>query len=328
MRVKTALCLALVLAIAGAVSACGATKKPIPVLGFQPQAASTSYIGDNASVLSSVGVDGLLLTGPGKVSKVDQQERSQVATAKGQSLSTQMLVSNYSNKIENFTEKLAYETLKSRGLTARLAKTLAADATKGGWNGIMLDLELLQPRDAAGLVQLVTDLRADLPARDKVSTTVSNNTSEVAFESEGYDLYALARAGADIVLMAYDDHGPWEKQPGPVGPLSWQRKGIAIVRRFVPDKQLIFGVAGYGYAWEKHRTISVSDSQAVTMAHTKGAKTHWDAAAGEWTSHLKDGTTIWWSDGRSFKVRVKLAEKLHLGGLAIWSLASCGQLSF
>ncbi len=192
----------------------------------------------------------------------------------------------------------------------------------------MLDLEALASRDAAGLVGLVRQLRHDLPKHDLVSVTVSNNTSVAAFAAEGYNLRALSRAGAQIVLMAYDDHGPWDQQPGPVGPLSWQRKGIALVRRFVPAKQLIFGVAGYGYAWEKHGTIMVTDSQAKAMSHRAGAKTRWVASAGEWTSHLKNGTTVWWADARSFKLRVKIAEQLHLGGLAVWYLGSVDKLSF
>jgi spore germination protein len=41
---------------------------------------------------------------------------------------------------------------------------------------------------------------------------------------------------------------------------------------------------------------------------------------GEWTAHLPDGSTVWWSDARSYAVRARLAASLHLHGLAVWSL--------
>ncbi len=130
MRTKTTLTLTLVVALMIAVTARGETSKPIPVLGFQPESSSTSYIGKNASVLSSVGVDGLLMTAPGKVSTVTAAERRQVAAAKASGLPSQMLISNYSNKTYGFSEQLAYSTLRSKTLTAQMASTLAADARK------------------------------------------------------------------------------------------------------------------------------------------------------------------------------------------------------
>jgi spore germination protein YaaH len=35
---------------------------------------------------------------------------------------------------------------------------------------------------------------------------------------------------------------------------------------------------------------------------------------------LHDGTVVWWSDARTFALRRAYAAKLHLGGLALWSL--------
>ena len=41
---------------------------------------------------------------------------------------------------------------------------------------------------------------------------------------------------------------------------------------------------------------------------------------GDWTATLSDGSTLWWSDTRSYALRVALARHEHLHGLAVWSL--------
>jgi spore germination protein YaaH len=41
---------------------------------------------------------------------------------------------------------------------------------------------------------------------------------------------------------------------------------------------------------------------------------------GEWTAHLPDGSTLWWSDARSYRRRADLARQWRLHGLAVWNL--------
>jgi spore germination protein YaaH len=44
------------------------------------------------------------------------------------------------------------------------------------------------------------------------------------------------------------------------------------------------------------------------------------ARVGEWTAQLRDGSTVWWSDARSFAIRVAMARADGLHGVAVWSL--------
>jgi len=182
-------------------------------------------------------------------------------------------------------------------------------------------MEALQPRDSAGLVQLATSLRAGLPRRVSVGLTLSNNGDVAGFSSEGYDLPGLARSGCQEILMAYDDHGPWENIPGPIGPLGWQRTGLNVLLRFIPASRLVLGVAGYGYGWRRHHNVALTDAQARALATSRGAHFRWAPSAGEWTATLRTHEVIWWSDARSLRARIRLAEQYHLAGLAVWSLA-------
>ena len=137
----------------------------------------------------------------------------------------------------------------------------------------------------------------------------------------GYDLPALAASTSQIVLMTYDDHGPWEKKPGPIGPLRWQRASVAALEHSVPAAQIFLGVANYAYAWRPHSIDSLTVAQARALAKRLHARPYWSAKDGEWTAK-RDGSTLWWSDKRSMTVRLTLARKLGVHGIAVWSLGT------
>ena len=47
---------------------------------------------------------------------------------------------------------------------------------------------------------------------------------------------------------------------------------------------------------------------------------------GEWTARLSDGTRMWWSDGRSYALRLEMATAAGLHGVALWRLGSADPL--
>ena len=53
----------------------------------------------------------------------------------------------------------------------------------------------------------------------------------------------------------------------------------------------------------------------------------WDRPwPGEWTARLSDGTRMWWSDGRSYALRLEMATAAGLHGVALWRLGSADPL--
>lgn len=307
---------------AGAVAASSsAAPSRIAVLGFQSDYAPPRLIDENASAMTLVGVDGVGLTGPGTVSAPTNADRRQLARAHSRSLPAVLLVANWSDAKNDFSEPLAYETLGSEANTDKAASSLAQAVLDGGWDGVSVDLEALAPRDEAGLSRFVSDLRNDLPGKS-VTVCISASTSHADYAAGGYDLAALSSSADQIVLMTYDDHGPWEKTPGPIGPLPWQRAAAKAMEQDVPKQQIFLGIANYAYAWRPHRVDSLTVAQARRLVARRHATPHWIASAGEWRARLSDGSTVWWSDKRSMRVRLKLARTLGVHGIAVWSLGT------
>lgn len=292
------------------------------MLGFQSDYSPAHLIADNAKAMTLVGVDGVDLTGPGTVSEPTASDRRQLAAAHAHGLPAVLLVANWSDKVNDFSEPLAHATLGNTQKTDAAAAALAAAVADDGFDGVSVDLESLAPRDTAGLTRFVSDLKADLPGGDSLTICLSATTSHREYAAMGYDLPALAASVDQVVLMTYDDHGPWEKTPGPIGPLAWQRASVAALEQDVPAAQIFLGVANYAYAWRPHSVDSLTVAQARKLAARWHARPRWIASAGEWRAKLKDGSTVWWSDKRSMSVRLKLARTLGVHGIAVWSLGT------
>ncbi|MDE3070508.1 MAG: hydrolase [Acidobacteriota bacterium] len=293
----------------------------LALLGFQPEEAPLSAIAQSRGALTTVAVDGVNLESSGEaVGRPTAAALRQLAAAHRAGLPAVLVFGNYDSAIEDFSEPLANRLLGNPLAILAVAGTLAHVVATEGWSGVNVDLESLAPRDSAGLTAFVEALRAALGPARTLTIDISNATSEAQFAAAGYDLASLGRSVDAVVLMGYDQHGPWEATPGPVGALWWQRAGLGVLDRFVAPSKILLGVAGYGYAWRLHSRPMLSDAQARALVRSHHARARYVPSLGEWTAHLNDGSVVWWSDARSISRRVALARSDHLQGVAVWAL--------
>lgn len=306
---------------AGPANADPGTPDGFDVTGFQPEGADPALIDANAAAVDVIGVDGLLLSPTGtRVTTPSRDAKTQRNRAHARGLTAQLLVSNYADG--DFSEPIARKMLRSPANRAHVVRSLAADVRTGGWDSIMIDLEALDAADASGLTAFARELRAAVGDDVRLDIALSAATTPAGYARLGYDVRALAAPLDHLTLMAYDQHGPWEPDaPGPVGALAWASKSARALARLAPADQIVLGVAGYGYHWKGPRPSGqLSDDDARRRVRKAGVIPTWDATAGEWTATLPSGEVLWWSDARSLRERVALAERLGLTGVAVWAL--------
>ena len=101
------------------------------------------------------------------------------------------------------------------------------------------------------------------------------------FDDDAWPLAKLQKASDTVVLMTYDDYGPWENTPGPIGPLGWQRASVRALESDVPADQIFLGAANYGYAWRPHSNDNLNVSQARALVARWHAQPRWVASVGE-----------------------------------------------
>ena len=150
--------------------------------------------------------------------------------------------------------------------------------------------------------------------------------------SECYDRKALAQVSDYIALMAYDQHWTGSPISGSVSQLKWTEDNIKKVLLEVPKEKLLLGMPFYTRVWQEQYDESnklVVTSKAVSMEYAEqlvvennAAKT-WDAVSGQYfATYNKAGITtkIWLENESSIKLRVELANKYNLAGVASWKM--------
>lgn len=300
----------------------------LAVVGWVLDGAGTGLVDRNADGLSTLSVVGVTINATGdRVSAPTDGALRLLAAGHDDGLASELLVSNYSNRLGDFDPAAAHALVHHPDHAAAVADRLAGFVADQGWDGVDVDLERVRRTDADGLADFVAALRERLPEDRTVSIDISASSSVGGYRDRGYDLARLAGAADTIAVMTYDLHGPTWSRPGPIGPLDWQRRSVTALTSVVPAGQVRLGVAGYGYSWPRGGTgRSLTLSQVRRLVARHGAEPHWRAASGEWTARLPNGTVLWWSDGRSYRKRIALARELGVGGLAVWRLGSADTL--
>jgi spore germination protein YaaH len=267
-----------------------------------------------------LGVDGVTISADGSsVAEPSDAALVLLAEAQDRGIPAILLVSNFSNDLQDFDSAAAAALLedpqKRADVIAALADTVEAD----GWNGVMIDLESMTAADTAGLTSFTAELRAALGDGIRLDIALMAAADADGYAAWGYDLSALADLVDVATLMTYDQHGPWS-DAGPVGALGWQREVTAAALEQWPADRLDLGIAAYGYGWGPSAPESVTDASARALVEADGSEPTWDEEAGEWTALLSDGTRLWWADARSAELREALAAELGLRGTATWAL--------
>ena len=303
----------------------------LSVTGYAEDGTRGSVVAREAHALTTVGVDGVTLNRDGaSITRVDGGVRDLEAAAHHHGLRAELLVSNYDDAIGDFSPQIGSRLLRDPAHRRAVAAELVALVDRQGWDGVTVDLESLRAEDGPGLTAFVGLLARSLPAGGSVSVDVMASTTTAGYRATGYQLADLATRADVLALMAYDRHGPTWSQPGPIGPLGWQRATLAALLDQVPADQVDLGVAGYGYTWpaapHRHEGRQVTVAGARRIVAEDGAQARWVPRAGEWTATLHDGTVIWWSDARSWSRRVTMAEEARLHGLALWRIGSADPL--
>ena len=289
----------------------------LSMTAFQGEWSDPDLITRNAAAATTVAVDGINLAAAGELTPVSDDALSQLAAAHEAGLPAELMVGNYDPVTGDFSEELAWTTFSDGAATTAAVSAIAAVVEEQGWDGISVDMESLEARDTAALVSFVTGLRALLGDDASLSISLQLADSAEGYADAGYDLAAFADTVDRVILMGYDQNGPWEPSPGPIGSLDWQRAGLNALLEKVPATKVELGVAGYGYRWGADTTAAVSVADARELA---GDSALFDEKTGEWTAVLDDGSTLWWSDAESLALRHSLAEELGLRGLALWVL--------
>jgi len=253
--------------------------------------------------------------------------KNYISWAKGRGYKVWVLFSN------SFDPDLTHEFLKNPFAREKVIEELLRIIKENDIDGINIDFENVYLKDKEALVQFVRELT---PVLHEENIVVSMDVT-VKGGSENWSLFYDRKAIGEVVdyvaVMTYDEH--WSSSPvsGSVASLNWVEKGILGLLEDVPEEKLLLGIPFYTRLWMEtpsRKKANKMDVKSKTLNMEKAnelmaredAIVVWDEEAGQdYLIYIEYGTIykVWVENSKSLKLKVDLANKYKLPGIAIWS---------
>ncbi|GAC1369271.1 MAG: glycosyltransferase [Hymenobacter sp.] len=194
-----------------------------------------------------------------------------------------------------------------------------------GFAGVNIDFESLNLDDPTPLETFQRELYAALHGAGYLVT------QDIAPLNDDYDPAKLARANDYLILMAYDQHETGSG-PGPVAAHKWGEDILTKMEAQVDPRQLVLGLAAYGYDWRtdggtKHiEGVDVTYQEALTTAKESEGKVHFDDDTYNLDFSYADENDhphqVFFTDAASNFNAMRAADDQGLAGVAVWRLGS------
>lgn len=218
---------------------------------------------------------------------------------------------------------LADEAAQDRAIRQLLMLTALFDL-----DGINIDFENIYDDDRDRLTGFVARLADKLKEQGVIVSLDATVPSGVPMWSNCYDRAALGRLVDYFMVMTYDEH--WRTSPvaGSVASIGWVERGIQNTLQYVPKEKLLMGVPFYtrewriadqGYGRVRSSTLWMADVDARIAQY--GLTPQWLEAAGQYYIEYADEASkykVWIEDAKSIGLKVDLAGKYDLAGVAAW----------
>jgi len=229
-------------------------------------------------------------------------------------------VANYARG--SFRKDIAHAVLVKPASRARAISGILRVLDAYHYDGVSLDFENIPSGHRTALVTFVTELSAQVHRRGKVlSIAVPGKAEDEPGHawSGAFDLAALGRICDFLIIMAYDEHTAGSGA-GPVASLPWVQAVTRFAASRVERQKILLGVAFYGYSWPRRGYgVPISMRRAARAATAAGVRVLWDEDSDS-PYYRTRYRTVYFENAQSIEMKVALAAREGLAGVAMWRL--------
>lgn len=208
-------------------------------------------------------------------------------------------------------------TLAARpALLGDAARWIAQHAASGGYRGLVLDFEALEPRDLDAQLVVVRAVRDSARARGVPLVVVAIP----AVDASSYPVRPLLGVADLVLVMLYDQH--WlTSEPGPIAEPAWVARALAArVAEAGDSRRVVAALPLYGYRWRRGApTEIVSFADARRIAGGTRTPLARDAASHTLRATRPDWD-MWVTDAELVRRLVREARGVGVRRLAFWRL--------
>lgn len=234
----------------------------------------------------------------------------------------------FGNLGSGYTKAMTHEVLSSTAKRKEAIKQMLAYAAVYELDGINIDFEAIPEEDGPYFVQFVKELSI---LGKQQGLVMSADLPVVKPWTKHYGRTEIAKFLDYIMIMGYDEH--WGSSPvaGSVASKTFSDEGILYTLDEVPKEKIVLGIPFYTRLW-KETTVDGKtkvSSKAYGMDGGKnilsenGVELTWLEDIGQYYGEYKQDGAIykmWLEDLKSVQVRLDIARKYDIGGIAAWKL--------
>lgn len=231
----------------------------------------------------------------------------------------------------SFSSARASAVLRDAALRAALVDAAVAAMEAGGYEGMDVDFEYVDPADAALYAYFLGELRARVNALGYALTAAlapKTSADQPGVHYQGHD-YSLIGQNVDVVLLMTYEWGYSQGPPMAVAPLASVRRVLDYAVTAFPASKALLGMPNYAYDWTlpfvsgTSRARLLGNQEAVNLAVRQGAEIRFDETAQTPWFTYTDGAgsvhEVWFEDPRSIDAKLGLVDEYGLRGLGYWN---------
>jgi len=321
-----------------------AAKKP-EIVGFLPYWLLKSADKDYSKYITTLTYFGLALNNDGSVKKLNNPQEEEPGWT---SLKTYSVTPKYKNSLLVISgddgvigDMIADPVTSANNLITDVAPIMKDK----GFTDLNLDIEsFMTASDSAraNFTKFVSTVTNQVKAQNLGTVTLDLIPISLV-KSDIYDAHALGAIVDRVVLMTYDYHYTGSFTSGANAPISGAgvtleydtETAVKEALKIMPANKILLGIPLYGYEWEtvdsasESATIpggsSIASSSRVAdiLAGCASCSAQFDAVAREPYLIYPENNyfnQIYFENEASMKEKIILAQKYHLGGVALWAL--------
>ncbi len=202
-------------------------------------------------------------------------------------------------------------------LLGTAARWIAEQAVAGGYQGLVLDFEELEPGDLAAQLAVTRAIRDSARARGIRLLGVAIPAASTA----SYPARRLLDVADFVLVMLYDQH--WlGSEPGPISDPGWVARSLAArVAEAGDSERVIAGLPLYGYRWRRGAaTEIVSFGDARRIAAETGTPLERDRASFTLRAQRRPDWDMWVTDAELLRRLMNEAARIGVRRFAFWRL--------
>lgn len=218
-----------------------------------------------------------------------------------------------------------HRLLSSQQSRALLIGNLLDEVKKNNYDGVNIDFELMDYRDAGLFTSFLQDLKTALGEDKMLSVAVYARTGKESWPTP-YQYKKIGQIADRVVVMAYD-YSYTTSKPGPVAPLWWVKATTDYMIDSMPREKILLGLPTYGYNWSP-------GSNAVTVTAKKLAEIEsryevqkffdQDSMSPYYIYYDETGRRheIWMENEQSLNEKWTVALENRLAGISFWRIGN------